>query len=202
MFVQVIQARTKQVDAVEAMMGRWSDELQAGSIGWLGTTAGITEDGTAISVVRFDSAESARANSDRPEQGAWWNEFAKLLDGEATFHDCTDVHTLGAGGSDQAGFVQIIQGRISDRSQLTDAWSDLEKLLAVERPELLGTMLAFHDDGSGFTEVAYFTTEAEARAGEANEPSEDAKRMWERERALYTDLSYFDIREPWLPSPG
>jgi hypothetical protein len=202
MFVQVIQAQTKDTDAVDAMMGRWHDELEPGSIGWLGTTAGITEDGTAIAVVRFDSAESAQANSARPEQDAWWSEFAKLFEGEPTFHDCSDVHMLGAGGSDQAGFVQVIQGRISDRDQLTDAWSELEKLLAVERPEILGTMLAFHDDGSGFTEVAYFTTEAEARAGEAKEPSEDAKRMWERERALYSDLSYFDIREPWLRSPG
>jgi hypothetical protein len=202
MFVQVIQAHTRDVEGVQAMMGRWRDELQAGSVGWLGTTAGVTEDGRAISVVRFDSAESAQANSDRPEQGAWWNEFAKLLDGEATFHNCTDVHTLGGGGSDEAGFVQVIQGRISDRDQLVGAWSDLEKLLAVERPEILGTTLAFHEDGSGFTEVAYFTTEAEARAGEAKEPSDEAKVLWERERALYTDLTYFDLREPWLRSPG
>ena len=30
-------------------------------------------------------------NSDRAEQGAWWEETAQLLDGEATFRDSTDV---------------------------------------------------------------------------------------------------------------
>ena len=36
---------------------------------------------------RFESEEAAQANSDRPEQGAWWAETAKVFDGEATFRN-------------------------------------------------------------------------------------------------------------------
>lgn len=198
MFVQVIQAQTKDAAAVKALIERWRSELSPGATGWVGSTGGVTDDGTLIALACFDSASSAQANSERPEQGAWWAEVEALLEGEATFQNCTDVHLLGGGPSERAGFVQVMQGRITDRDALTGAWSDLEKLLATERPEILGTMLAFHDSGDGFTEAAYFTTEAEARAGESKEPSEEAKRMWERERELYADMRYFDLKDPWL----
>ncbi len=198
MFVQVIQAQTKDAAAVKALIERWRSELSPGATGWVGSTGGVTDDGTLVALACFDSPSSAQSNSERPEQGAWWAEVEALLDGEATFQNCGDVHLLGGGPSERAGFVQIIQGRVTDRSQLTEAWSDLEKLLAVERPEILGTMLAYHDADGRFTEAAYFTSEAEARAGESKEPSEDAKQLWERERALYADLRYFDLRDPWV----
>ena len=34
--------------------------------------------------------------------------------GDAAFHDCRDVEQLLGGGSDDAGFVQVIQGRTRD----------------------------------------------------------------------------------------
>jgi hypothetical protein len=201
MFIQVIQAQTSDAAALKTALDRWVAELAPSATGWLGTTAGVTDEGTFIALARFESAAAAQANSDRPEQDAWWREVSSSLSGDVTFHDCSDVVTLGAGGSDDAGFVQVIQGRVTDRSELGAAWADAEKLLSVERPDLLGSVLAFHDAGGGFTEAAYFTTEAEARVGEAKELSEEARRMFERERELFTDLSYLDVRSPWLSSP-
>src|SRR5918995_1464900 len=91
MFVQVIQGRTSQPEALVEAFDRWKADLSASATGWLGSTGGVTEDGRLIAVARFESEEAAMSNSSRPEQGAWWADFAKLLDGEATFLDSTDV---------------------------------------------------------------------------------------------------------------
>jgi hypothetical protein len=58
--------------------------------------------------VRFDSAEVARRNSERPEQGAWWAETEKCFDGPVTFFDCPQVDVWMQGGSDDAGFVHVV----------------------------------------------------------------------------------------------
>ena len=67
-------------------------------------------------MARFESEEAATANSQRPEQDAWWSETAKLLDGEATFRNSTDVIVDVQGDPDQAGFVQVMQGRAATPS--------------------------------------------------------------------------------------
>ena len=59
--------------------------------GWLGTTAGITDDGRLVVLARFESEEVARANSDRPEQGRWWDSLAAHFKGEASFFDSDDA---------------------------------------------------------------------------------------------------------------
>src|SRR3990170_4456014 len=108
MFIQVIQGKTQDPEGIRRQMDRWHQELRPGAKGYLGTTAGVGDDGKFISVVRFESEAAARSNSDRAEQGEWWAETEKYFDGEALFHDCTRVETFLQGGSDEAGFVQII----------------------------------------------------------------------------------------------
>ena len=71
MVEQVIQGRTSDEAGLRAALDRWVEELAPGSIGWLGSTEGVTDDGTFIGVARFESAEAARRNSDRPEPGRW-----------------------------------------------------------------------------------------------------------------------------------
>ncbi len=73
MFVQVINGRTSQPEALAEAFDRWKAELSPGATGWLGSTGGVTDDGTVIAVARFESEEAARANSARPEQDAWWS---------------------------------------------------------------------------------------------------------------------------------
>ena len=91
MFVQVIQGKTSNPQALDTALNTWVQDLAPGATGWLGSTSGVTEDGRAIAVVRFDSEDDARRNSNRPEQDQWWSETAKLFDGDATFQDSTDV---------------------------------------------------------------------------------------------------------------
>ena len=119
MFVQVIQGRATNPDGVRGELERWKAELAPGAEGWLGSTGGVTDDGRFIGVVRFQSEELARRNSDRPEQGAWWSELSKHL-AEVSVHDSARVHTYKDGGSDQAGFVQVVQGHTEDMERLAE----------------------------------------------------------------------------------
>jgi len=114
MFVQVIQGHVSDAAQVRAQLDRWVAEVAPGAVGWLGSTSGVTDDGTLIALARFESAEAARQNSDRPEQTAWWEQTAALFTGEPVFRDSTSVQVDTPGDPSQAGFVQVMQGRSSD----------------------------------------------------------------------------------------
>jgi hypothetical protein len=129
--------------------------------------------------------------------------MSKLFTGDVIFHDCSEVVTARAGGSDQAGFVQVMQGRTRDLARLRDVDTMFERRFPDLRPELLGYLVGEHDDeDGGFTLAAYFTSEQAARAGERAEPPPEAAELLREQRALMQGVVYFDLREPWLYSPG
>jgi len=202
MFVQIIQGRTSQPQALVDRFDRWMEDLAPGATGWLGSTGGVTEDGRFIVAARFESEEAAMANSARPEQDAWWSETAKLIDGEATFRNSTDVDVTMSGDPDQAGFVQVMQGRGSDperakqlMDQDADKWAEL-------RPDVIGSVAVGHDQGA-YTMVMYFTSEAEAREGEAKElPPELKAQMDEMNKLSIGQPEFFDLKQPILNSPA
>jgi hypothetical protein len=200
MFVQVIQAKVNDADALRAALDSWQDKLQPGASGWLGTTAGITDDGTFVALARFESAEAAQANSQRPEQGEWFAEVAKNFDGQADFLDCDGAQTWLDGGSDDAGFVQIMRGTSSDVARMHELMSRHTDELREGRPEIIGGLLLDGGDGR-WVDAIYFRSEEEARAGEKSEPPEHVKATMEEGMALAQDVSYFDLREPILVSP-
>ena len=202
MFVQVIQGKVSDAAAVRARMDTWMKELAAGADGWLGSTAGVTDDGDFVALARFESEEAARRNSDRPEQTAWWEETAKLFEGELTFLESTDVDVDTPGDPDRAGFVQVMQGRTSQPDRARELMASDPTDWAGFRPEILGTVTANHDDGR-WTMVIYFTSEAEAREGEKKEPPEEvAKLMKELDALSVGEPTFLDLRDPWLHSPG
>ncbi len=165
MFVQVIQGQLADVDLWRSASRAWREQVKPHSTGFLGATSGITAGGYAFTLARFESEAAARANSDRPEQGAWFEQYAKAYEGEIIFHDCTDVDELLAGGSDQAGFVQVMQARAKDPEFLRGRDEAMEAELRRIRPDLIGGIVAWHGDGT-FTQTSYFTSEAEARENE------------------------------------
>jgi hypothetical protein len=199
-FVQVIQGRVGDAGQLRARMDQWVRDLSGGAIGWLGSTAGVTADGTGIAVARFESADAARRNSERPEQGQWWAQTAKVFDGDVTFHDCSEVHLFGRGGSDDAGFVQVMQGRYTDPARAVELLQRSEQPLRELRPDVIGGELCLHGDG-GFTQAVYFTSEAEARAGENTQPPPEVQAWLDEEAAMTTDLVFYDLTDPWLHSP-
>jgi hypothetical protein len=199
MFMQIIQGRIRDAEAAKAAMDRWEMELAPGAEGWLGGTYGVTDDGQMVAAVRFESREAAQRNSDRPEQSSWWTEMESCFDGEVTFHDCDDVVLVLDGGSDKAGFVQIIQGRVTDREKARAIGEQSGSIIAQHRPDVLGATIAIDADGF-FTETVAFTSEEAARAGEAKELPEDARAMVEQEMAMLKDVKYLDLHQPWFSS--
>jgi len=196
MFVQVIQGKVKDTDLLTRQMDRWVAEIKPGVKGYLGSTTGITPDGQAITLARFESAEAAASNSDNALQTAWWNETSKAYEGEPTFHDCSTVDTMFGGGSDKAGFVQVIQGRAKDPAAIRSQFSSMEDEVRQARPDILGMAVAFHDDGSGFTQAVYFKSEAETRKTEKATESSEV-------RSGYMEMfdgppTFFDLKSPRL----
>jgi hypothetical protein len=201
MFVQVIKGRTADPTGLRAAMDRWLQDLAPGAIGWLGSTTGVTEDGRAIAVARFDSEEAARRNSERPEQDRWWTETARLFDGEVTFLDSTDVTVDLQGDPDRARFVQVMQGRTTDPDRARELMSQDPDRWAEFRPDVLGSLSIGHE-GGGYTMVMYFTSEAEAREGERKEiPPELKATMDEMDKLGTGDVEFFDLKEPQIVSP-
>ena len=200
MFIQVLEGRVADAEGLKTQLDRWAEELAPGASGWLGATAGITADGNYIGIVRFESEEAARANSDRPEQGEWWAATSAHFDGDVTFTDCPEVDTFGAGGSDDSGFVQIMKGR-GDRAGLAAHAAKVEAVLNEARPDVLGGTVAWPGDGT-FFQTIYFSSEAEARANEGREPASDEEReAWEGMSSLMQVDTYIDLSDPWLRSP-
>ncbi|WP_436790724.1 hypothetical protein [Yinghuangia sp. YIM S10712] len=200
-FIQVMQGHTKDPAGLKAQMERWRRELGTGARGWLGSTGGVADDGTFVGVVRFDSPDAARRNSDRPEQTAWWRETEQMFDGGVTFHDCAQTETHGRGGSDDAGFVQVIQGRVTDVERMRQLNREMDDRIAEFRPDVIGSTTALHGDG-GFTETVYFTSEAAAREGEHREVPPELRDVFEQEQNLMQDVTYLDLHEPWMMSPA
>jgi hypothetical protein len=200
MFIQVIQGKIADADGLRRAVERWNEDIAPDVSGWLGTTGGATADGTSIAVVRFESEEAARRNSERPEQQQWWAEAAKNFTGDVTFHDCTETIQFLGGGSDDAGFVQIIQGRTADPDRMRQMMEQSGDALRELRPDVLGGTVALHGDG-GFTQVVYFTSEAAARAGEGKEAPPEMREMDEEIAAAMRDATFFDLPRPWLHSP-
>ena len=201
MFAQVIQGKTSNPDGLDAALNQWQQDLAPGANGWLGSTSGVTEDGRAIAVVRFESEEVARRNSNRPEQDRWWSETLNLFDGQPTFRDSTDVTVDVQGDPDQAGFVQVMQGRSTDperarklMDQDADKWAEF-------RPDVIGSVTIGHEDG-GYTMVLYFTSEAEAREGERKEPPPELQaQMEEMNKLSVGETEFYDLKQPKIISP-
>jgi hypothetical protein len=197
MFIQVIQGKVSDEARLMQCMDRWREELMPGAVGYLGTTAGMTDGGMFIALARFESAEAARANSDRPEQGAWWADTATCFDGEPTFMDCTEVRPWMSGGSDDAKFVQIMEGRSSDAHRMHDLWEAHSEDVHRARPEIIGGYMAEAGDGR-YVDAIYFTSEAEARQGEQAEPPEEMQAEMAESMALMGEVTYFDLHNPML----
>ncbi|MFC9789683.1 hypothetical protein [Rhodococcus sp. NPDC127528] len=199
MFIQLIQGKVADEAGLRQCMDRWQDELQPGATGYLGATSGMCADGTFVMLARFESAEAAARNSQRPEQAAWWSQTERCFDGPVTFMDCAEVSEWMGGGSDAAGFVQVMEGHSRDTGRMRELLTQVEGEVQKVRPEILGGTLAT-DGKDGYVEAVYFTSEAEARAHERIEIPDDLRSLFEEENELMGEVSYYDIREPMMTS--
>lgn len=193
MFVQVIKGRTSDPEGWARLGEKWRNEVRPGAVGFLGGTAGLADDGTFIVIARFEDEASARKNNDRPEQAAWFEDAQKYFDVAPTFRESSDTATMFDGGSDQAGFVQVMEGKVSNRAK-AEGFETPEMLeqLRKARPDLLGSLRVWFDGGE-YVEAAYFTSEADARKGET---SADFEGPQEEYTSLFGEMTFIDLKDP------
>jgi len=199
MFIQVIRGKATDREGLRRQFDRWDEELRPGAVGFLGSTAGITDDGRFIAVARFESAEASRANSQRDEQGAWWAETEKCLEA-AAFQDSMEVLTMQGGASTGAGFVQVMCGRVTDAEKmaaLRPRMGEMESAMKRHRPDVLGDVIAVNADGT-YTDAVYFQSEVEARQGETKEMPADVGALFTELMSAIAVDEYLDLKDPWI----
>jgi hypothetical protein len=201
MFIQVIQGQVADARAVKGALELWQRYVAPGAHGWLGSTVGVTDDGRLIGVVRFSTPDKARRNDHRQEQIRGWANFSRLFTAGPTLSDSDDVALDLVGDPDQAGFVQIIRGRVTNPERARELMTQGSTDRAAFRPDILGSIHALRPDG-GYTMCTYFTSEAEAREGERKEPPPALKAQMDEMSDLLTGPpEFFDLKQPWLMSP-
>lgn len=192
MFVQVFEGDVDDAGAVRDLFERWAEQQLSEARGFVGGVAGATDEGRLVSVVRFEDEESARENSDREGQGAWWEQLEPHFTSGPTFAEATDGDTWFGGLDPEAGFVQVMRGTVHDREAVRALGTEMEDWIREHRPDVTGGLVAWHDDGT-FTQAVCFRDEAAAREGEAGEGGEGPEGFDE----LLGDVRFLDLRDPW-----
>jgi hypothetical protein len=198
MFVQIIEGKVSDKAGLRRQLDRWEAEIRPGAAGFLGSTSGVTDDGVGFAIARFESAAAANANSERAEQGAWWAETEKCFDGPVSFTDSDDAEEFLAGGSNDAGFVQVMKSASGvDRAVVKDLDERFAKHAATWRPDLIGGVRIWTGETST-VDVNYFTSEAKARENENKEPPAELAEVFAQFGDLMANTEFLDLRDPWL----
>jgi hypothetical protein len=198
MFVQIIEGKVSDKSGLRRQLDRWQAEIRPGATGFLGSTGGVTDNGVGFAIARFESAAAAHANSERAEQGAWWSETEKCFDGPVSFTDSEDAEEFLAGGSNDAGFVQVMKTASGvDRAVVTDLDQRFEKHAGTWRPDLIGGVRIWTSETST-VDVNYFTSEAEARKNESKEPPAELAEVFAQYADVMANTEFLDLSDPWL----
>ncbi|MEP7201389.1 MAG: hypothetical protein ABI894_02210 [Ilumatobacteraceae bacterium] len=198
MFAQVIEGKVSDKAGLRRQMDKWAAELRPGATGFLGSTSGVTDDGIGFAIARFESAAAAKANSQRAEQGQWWSETEKCYDGTVSFSDSDDVEEFLGGGSNDAGFVQVMKiADGPDRATVTNLDQQFEKHAKTWRPDLIGGVRVWTGTTST-VEVNYFRSEEDARRNESKEPPPELAELFAQYADVMAKTEFLDLRDPWL----
>ena len=114
----------------------------------------------------------------------------------ATLHAVTaasqvggDIHILVAGSGSQPVAEQA--AKVAGVAKVLHADDPAyEGRLAENRPDILGGLVAWHGDDGAFTQVVYFRSEDQARAGEAGGADERYQDM------MAGEPTFIDLRDP------
>lgn len=195
MFIQMVEGRCSRQDEMRTLVDDWCGAM-ADRPGWLGGTYGFTDDGRFVGVVRFESRDACQELSRRDDAPIWWAAADALFADTCRIHESEDVSMMLDGGSDSAGFVQVMYGKVGDADKLRHMMTDTQmtSMLHEARPEIIGSTLAIEPDGS-FVETVAFTDEDSARKGEQLDmPAEVTEDM----ASAMAEVEYLDLHHPWF----
>jgi hypothetical protein len=196
-FIQMVQGSCSRQDEMRGLVDDWCATM-ADRPGWLGGTYGFTDDDRFLGIVRFDSSAACRESAATPEAAMMWAGAEALFDGTCEIHESEDVSMMLDGGSDDAGFVQVMRGRIADADRFRHLATDTEmtSMLHEARPEIIGATVAVEPDGT-FIETIAFTDEESARRGEQLDMPDDVRADLD---ASMADVQFLDLHRPWFAS--
>jgi hypothetical protein len=92
--------------------------------------------------------------------------------------------------------VQVIQSKALDRERIDAINAEVGPAMTESRPEIIGAVSVW--DGDHVCDIAYFTTEEAARAGEKKELPEAHRKLFEEWQSLIEGATFLDIKDPWL----
>lgn len=199
MFIHVITGTTTDAKELERTVREWVELFRPGSVGFLGSTCGISDRNRFVEVACFESEAAAHAIREAPEIDEWRAAVQNLYT-DLAIHDATEIFTIGKGWSEDAGFVQIIRASIVDPDRLASLLSrvpELEGVLAKARPDVLGQRILLHADGT-CTQAVYFTSEEDARRNERAPLPAEARALFDELMAAIEVNEYIDLPDPWL----
>jgi hypothetical protein len=87
-FVQIVEFKTSRIDEIKAFIQERQPQMEDGStVQRLTATADRDRPGYYLTIIEFDSYESAMENSNRPETSEFSAHMAKLCDGPPKFYN-------------------------------------------------------------------------------------------------------------------
>jgi hypothetical protein len=188
MFVRVFQGTPQHPTGLRKqwLRGEWRT-LASGS-GADGAVGGLASSGQWLGVLQWHTT---------PDPVPAAHDTLESLLADVRSFDSADVEVVLAGApAEGAEFVQIMQARVADRAGWAAADGVALPLYAEARPDFLGS-LRIWEPGGRLTVVDSFTSEAEARAGEAASPSAEAKEAYQAWFDHLSGIVWHDIRNPW-----
>ena len=200
MFMQIVLGKVSDAESMRREWDRWMSDLAPGATGWLGSTGGVTPDGRLLMSTCFASAEAAAGNARRPERVAWWAGIEECLDAPPMIVETEDVTLIGVGDISRAGFVQAMRAGVRDRAGFEAAESRLGPRFVEHRPDFLAGYRLWSGDTT-VVALDYFSSEADARGGEAKPMPDDLAAGFQEWQSLLVDTEWYDITDPWLRMP-
>lgn len=195
MFVRMLRARVSAKPLLRNAWDQLGDSL--GKIpGWRCMVGGIDRDGGFFGTIEFTDPGAAHHAWTDGEVSRWLQEVQRSLD-NVDERESADGEILLPGPRNEAGFIQFIQARTSDKPRWKAINDAMQEVMRSHRPEVLAATIAWNDDDS-FLETVYFTSEQEAREGESREFPGGMAGLFGELMDLVSDLSYTDLRSPWL----
>lgn len=105
------------------------------------------------------------------------------------------TYAPGSGDPTAAGFVQVIRATVPDRARFEAVEESLGPAFVAHRPDFLAGYRVWLSD-SELVAVDFFSSEAEARAGEAKEMPDELRRGFADWMASLEDVEWLNLPDP------
>lgn len=179
----------------EAARRAWEGISLADLTGWFGSAGGVTTDGRLVLSAAFESPEAAEA------AGSWWSALEGELESPTVVLETEDVAVVSVKPPTGAGFVQLMRAAVRDRERLEAVEAEIGPAFIEHRPDFLEGNRLWFDDGT-LVALDYFSSEAEARAGEAKPLPEVLATGFQQWFSLLVDPEWYDLTNPWIAGPA